>query len=34
MCGVPVKDRQVIFSDIRHMEAEALQVMAEQRDNK
>ncbi|MGP0015697.1 DUF1799 domain-containing protein [Pseudomonas sp.] len=34
MCGVPAGDRQGIFHDIRQMEAEALQVMAEQRDNK
>ncbi|MFJ2362459.1 DUF1799 domain-containing protein [Pseudomonas sp. NPDC087697] len=34
MCGVPLGERQRIFSDIRHMEAEALQVMAEQRDSK
>ncbi|ROL86733.1 hypothetical protein BK640_29240 [Pseudomonas protegens] len=34
MCGVPAGSRQSIFSDIRQMEAEALAVMAEQRDNK
>ncbi len=34
MCGVPISQRQTIFSDFRRMEAEALQVMAEQRENK
>ncbi|WP_085600438.1 MULTISPECIES: DUF1799 domain-containing protein [unclassified Pseudomonas] len=34
MCGVPASSRQNIFSDVRQMEAEALAVMAEQRDNK
>jgi Phage related hypothetical protein (DUF1799) len=34
MCGLPLGERQSIFSDIRHMEAEALQVMAEQREHK
>jgi hypothetical protein len=33
MCGVPISQRQTIFSDFRHMEAEALQVMAEQRES-
>ncbi len=33
MCGVPISQRQAIFSDFRRMEVEALQVMAEQREN-
>lgn len=33
MCGVPNSQRQIIFSDFRRMEAEALQVMAEQRES-
>ena len=33
MCGVPINRRQTIFSDFRRMEAEALQVMAEQRES-
>ena len=33
MCGVPISQRQTIFSDFRRMEAEALQVMAEQRES-
>jgi len=33
MCGAPISQRQTIFSDFRRMEAEALQVMAEQRES-
>ncbi|WP_447096860.1 DUF1799 domain-containing protein [Pseudomonas sp. CF10PS3] len=33
MCGVPLSQRQTIFSDFRRMEAEALHVMAEQRES-
>ena len=33
MCGVPISQRQIIFSDFRRMEAEALQVLAEQRES-
>ena len=33
MCGVPISQRLTIFSDFRRMEAEALQVMAEQRES-
>ncbi|WP_338513399.1 DUF1799 domain-containing protein [Pseudomonas poae] len=33
MCGVPISQRESIFGDFRRMEAEALQVMAEQRES-
>ncbi|QLG93518.1 DUF1799 domain-containing protein [Pseudomonas yamanorum] len=33
MCGVPISQRQTIFNDFRRMEAEALHVMAEQRES-
>jgi len=33
MCGVPIGQRQTIFSDFRRMEVEARQVMAEQRES-
>lgn len=33
LVGVPKKDRDQVFHDVRIMEAEALAVMAEQRDH-
>lgn len=34
LVGVPAKDRQTVFQDIRVMESEALAVMADMRDNR